>query len=150
MSRKIKEYGSTRAGRIESCRKKGDNKIKALFVLHTENTRSIIKMRRIGVATKTMVTLFFCYSDLITGALVFLYFLKEERIGQVYPSGSCLALSLLIQAITASYQYKKKGGVSQFFTKFNIFTTSPPPLPLPPHYTPSSLSFASFSSIALW
>ena len=89
--------------------RKGVKNMNAFFVLHAKNTRPMIKMSRIGVAAKTILTLFFCYSDLITDALVFFYFLNEERMGLAYATGSCLSLSLLLQALVTSYQYKERG-----------------------------------------
>ena len=66
----------------------------------------MVKLGRIGVLMKTSLTLLFSYSDLITNALMFLSFRRRGKMELANALGPCIDVSLVLQAILISFQYR--------------------------------------------
>ena len=86
--------------------KRGTRNIKHFFVLVAKRLRVLVKMSRIGVLSKTGLTLLFSYSDLITDIFVLWSYWIAGRKSLAYTTGSCIGASLVAQMMGAFYQYK--------------------------------------------
>lgn len=84
-----------------------ENFTEFLIVIATK-TRVLMKMSRIGVAMKLVMTLSLGYMDVLTDFLVAKSYYDAKEFGTAYATAGFAIFAFMIQAVLAFFNYGKK------------------------------------------